>query len=236
MSDLLANQPALLLLLSTLCIGVVAMMAQSLPPFPGHGAFVAMLVAAALWTAGVAFEYLEISIAGKMHVAALTWIAIILTPGFWALFSWHYVSGGLSRMFPLPWLIGQGAMVTLTLAIGLTTDLHHLLYKGATPLGDELGAPLAYSHGPWYWVMVVYTYGLMIAALGGMIVGIRRSSAAMRRHYIGLALTAGLPWLANFGYVSGLFAPSGLDTAPISFLFVGLFFYLLIRRRYGQES
>lgn len=231
MIDLFANLPAVLLLVSTLCIGVVAMMAQSLPPFPGRGAFVAMLVAAGLWTACVAFEYLEISIPGKMRVAGLTWVAIILTPGFWALFSWQFVKGDASHSVPRLWLIGQGTMVTLALIIGLTNDYHHLLYLGATPMGEELGAPLTYIHGGWYFVNVTYTYALMVTALLLMIGGIRRSSGAYRRQYIGLTCSALLPWFANFGYVTGIFAPAGLDTAPISFLFMGLLFYMLIRRR-----
>ena len=231
MNDLFANLPAILLLSSTLCIGIVAMMAQSLPVFPGRGAFVAMLVSAGLWTACVAFEYLEISIDGKMRVAELTWVAIILTPGFWALFSWQYVKGESRRSVPRLWLLGQGGMVALALIIGLTNDYHHLLYIGASPMSETLGAPLTYIHGGWYFVNVTYTYGLMVASLLLMIGGIRRSSRAYRWQYIGLTLSALLPWLANFGYVTGLFAPAGLDTAPISFLFMGLLFYLLIRRR-----
>jgi len=231
MNDLLANLPAILLLSSTFCIGIVAMMAQGLPPFPGRGAFVAMLVSAGLWTACVAFEYLEISIPGKMRVAGLTWPAIILTPGFWALFSWQYVRGEYRQSVPRPWLLGQSAMVVLTMVIALTNDHHHLLYTGASPIGDALGAPLSYTHGGWYFVIVTYTYGLMISALLLMIGGIRRASGSYRRQYIGLTLAALLPWLANFGYVSGLFAPAGLDTAPISFLFMGILFFLLIRRR-----
>ena len=233
MSDLFANLPAMLLLVSTLCTGIVAMMAQGLPPFPGRGAFVAMLVSASLWTAGVAFEYLEISIPGKMRVAELTWVAILLTPGFWALFSWQFVRGE-SRSIPRLWLLGQGGMVALALMIGLTNDYHHLFYTGAAPLGDELGAPLTYAHGGWYWVNVTYTYALMVASLLIMIGGIRRSSGANRRQHVGLTLSALLPWLANFGYVTGWFAPAGLDTAPVSFLFMGLLFYMLIRHPEGN--
>ncbi|HMA51265.1 MAG TPA: histidine kinase N-terminal 7TM domain-containing protein [Magnetospirillaceae bacterium] len=231
MIDLFANLPATLLLLSTLCIGIVAMMAQSLPPFPGRGAFVAMLVSASLWTACVAFEYLEISIPGKMRVAELTWAAIILTPGFWSLFSWQYVKGDARHSVPRLWLIGQGTMVSLALIIGLTNDYHHLLYTGASPIGETLGAPLTYTHGGWYFVAVTYTYALMVTSLLLMIGGIRRSSGAYRWQYVGLTSAALLPWFANFGYVTGTFAPAGLDTAPISFLFMGLLFYLLIRRR-----
>jgi PAS domain-containing protein len=231
MDDLFANQPVLLLLASTLCIGVVAMLAQSLPLFPGRTAFVGLLLSAAIWTAGVAVEYLEISIPGKMRVAELTWIGILLTPGFWALFSWQYVRGDIQQPVPRLWLLGQGLMLVLTLAIGLTNDSHHLLYRGASPIGHQLGAPLIYTHGPWFYVLVTYIYGMMIASLLLVINGIRRSSGHYRRQYIGLSLAALLPWIANFGFLTGWFAPAGLDTAPISFLFMGAIFYLLIRRR-----
>ncbi len=230
MDDLVANQPVLLLLASTLFLGVVALLAQGLPLFPGRTAFVALLCSASVWTAGVAFEYLEISIDGKMRVAELTWIGILLTPGFWALFSWQYVKGDI-RPIPRLWLLGQGAMLVVTLAVGLTNSSHHLLYREAHPLSDQLGAPLAYTHGPWFYVLVTYIYGMMVASLLLMINGIRRSTGSYRRQYVGLTCAALLPWLANFGYLSGWFAPAGLDTAPISFFFMGVLFYLLIRRR-----
>ena len=231
MDDLFANLPALLLLASTLCIGIVAMLAQSLPLFPGRTAFVGLLFSAALWTAGVAFEYLEISIDGKMRVAELTWVGILLTPGFWALFSWQYVNGDTQQQVPRLWLLGQAVMLALTLTIGLTNSSHHMLYREARPLGDQLGAPLTYTHGGWFYVLVTYIYAMMVASLLLMINGIRRSAGLYRRQYIGLTLAALLPWAANFGYLSGWFAPAGLDTAPISFFFMGAIFYLLIRRR-----
>lgn len=231
MDDLFANQPAVLLLASTLCLGIVAMLAQGLPLFPGRSAFVGLLLSASLWTAGVAFEYLEISIDGKMRVAELTWVGIILTPGFWALFSWQYVKGDIQQPVPRLWLLGQAAMLVLTLGIGLTNSSHHLLYREAWPLGNELGAPLAYTHGAWFYVLVTYIYALMVASLLLMINGIRRASGDYRRQYVWLTLAALLPWLANFGYLTGWFAPAGLDTAPISFFFMGALFYLTIRRR-----
>ena len=231
MDDLLANHPALLLLASTLCIGVVAMLAQSLPQFPGRTAFVGMLLSASIWTAGVAFEYLEISIDGKMRVAELTWVGIILTPGFWALFSWQFVRGDIHQSVPRLWVLGQLSMLVLTLAIGLTNSSHHLLYREALPISGRLGAPLVYTHGPWFYALVTYIYVMMAASLLLVINGIGRAKGAYRRQYIGLSLAALLPWMANFGYLTGWFAPYGLDTAPISFLFMGAIFYLLIRRR-----
>jgi len=231
MDDLFANQPALSLLASTFCVGIMAMLAQGLPMFPGRTALVALLGSAAIWAAGVAFEYLEISVDGKMRVAELTWIGILLTPGFWALFSWQYVRGEVQQPVPRLWLLGQGVMLVATLAIGLTNDRHHLLYRGASPLGDQLGAPLTYTHGPWFYVLVTYIYGLMLASMLLMITGIVRSTGSYRRQYVGLALASLLPWMANFGYLTGFFAPAGLDTAPISFFFMGAIFYLMIRRR-----
>jgi len=207
------------------------MLAQSLPLFPGRTAFVGLLLSAAIWTGGVAFEYLEISIPGKIRVAELTWIGILLTPGFWALFSWQYVKGDIEQPVPRLWLLGQSAMLVLTLTLGLTNDSHHLLYGDVHPLGDQLGAPLTYAHGPWFYVLVTYIYIMMVASLLLMIDGIRRSTGKYRRQYVGLTLAALLPWAANFGFLTGWFAPAGLDTAPISFLFMGALFYLLIRRR-----
>ena len=241
MNDLFANLPAMLLLASTLCIGIVAMRAQgSLPLFPGRSAFLGMLLSAALWTAGVAFEYLEISIDGKMRVAELTWIGIILTPGFWALFTWQYVKGqyvkgDTRQIVPRLWLLGQGAMLALTLAIGLTNSSHHLLYRETRPLGDQLGAPMIYGHGPWFYVVVAYIYVLMVASLLLLIDGIRRASGEDRRHYVWLTLAALLPWMANLGFLTGWFAPAGLDTAPISFLFMGVLLYRAIRLRLARK-
>jgi hypothetical protein len=235
MDDLVANQPALLLLASTLCVGVVAMLAQGLPQFPGRTAFVGLLLSAAIWNAGVALEYLEISIPGKMRVAELTWIGILLTPGFWVLFSWHYVKGDIEQPVPRLWLLGQGAMLVLTLAIGLTNDSHHLLYGDVHPLGDQFGAPLIYAHGPWFYVLVTYIYIMMVASLLLMIDGIRRSTGKYRRQYAVLTLAALLPWAANFGFLTGWFAPAGLDTAPISFLFMGALFYAAARRAGGHH-
>ena len=230
MDDLFANQAVLWLLVSTLGIGVLAMLAQSLPLFPGRTAFVGLLLSAALWAAGVAFEYLEISIPGKMRVAELTWIGILMTPGFWALFSWQYVRGDIQQPVPRLWVIGQVATIALTLILGLTNDSHHLLYTGVRPLGLQLGAPLIYGHGPWFYVIVTYIYVMMVASLLLMINGIRRSTGRYRRQYVGLTCAALLPWLANFGFLTGWFAPAGLDTAPIAFFFMGTIFYLLIRR------
>ena len=110
----------------------------------------------------------------------------------------------------------------VTLGLAVTYKWHELIWTGSAD-GTVLGADvLIFTHGPWFYVSVVY-YALL-GVLAALILG--RAAWRAQRMFVRqtVILLAGLliPWIFSAAYVLQIGPFPGLDLPPIGFAITGL--------------
>lgn len=218
--------PILLLAVGATTI-FVALRAKQLPPFPGRGNFIAMLLAAAWWSMAAALESFAVLPSNKIMWAALAWPGIVAAPTFWALFIWTYVGGNVKPL-QTKWRVILLAMPLATYIVAVTNPMHHWMYVQTTAQISQTGLRMLYVHGPWFYLSTVYLYVFMLLSIVAILNALPRASPVYRRHYLGFALAMLIPWVANIGYITDNMLLFGLDPTPFSFLLMTLIFYWLI--------
>lgn len=183
---------------------------------PGAIPFMGLVAAATIWTAGNALELLVRPIETKILLARIQYFGIVGIGPCWLLFILEYTRQveSLDRIGRrLIWVIPL-----VCLALVWTNDFHRLIWTGITPAAPGPGAPLIYAHGPGFWLLVVYSYVLLLAGSVGLIRTIRRKPHLYRKQAGGLLVSAAIPWLGNLLYLLGFTPVPGLDLTPPAFL------------------
>lgn len=111
----------------------------------------------------------------------------------------------------------------LTLALVATNGDHGLIWSRIALERRAQGPVIVWTHGPWFWVSIVYAYLLLGAATWLLASKYRRDWQRYRTE--ALLVFAGLaaPWLANALYLSGLSPLEGLDATPYGFTLTAFF-------------
>jgi diguanylate cyclase (GGDEF)-like protein len=116
----------------------------------------------------------------------------------------------------------------LTLLLIWTDDWHGLFFGGSFTTG------LIISGGPWFYLNLVYSYGLVLAVTV-LISWYQHRSALLQRRQMGIILLGYLlPWLGNLLTVLRISPFTGLDLTPFLFIIsgviyaIGLFYFRLL--------
>lgn len=227
---LAVDLPTILLSSSTAILLLIALRGALSLKFPGRNGFIAMQLSAAWWAGAATLEIAATSPVTKVFWAEMAWLGIVLTPTYWALFTWTYVQGDyrpLSKGKRWALLV----VPVLTWVVALTNDAHHLMYSQTLPMSDAPGAAILYVHGLWFYGAIIYLYAFMLLSMVLVVNALQRAPSLYRRHFLCLAAAMLLPWLANIGYVTGTFLLFDFDPTPFSFLVMGAIFYWQLSRR-----
>jgi len=190
----------------------------------------ALVLAASLWSVGYALEIASPDLATKLFWAKIEYLGILVIPPAWMIFSALYrgSSGWLGRSPRnqiLLWVIP-----VLTLCLVWTNEGHHLVWRQVVlrPMGGF--SILSIEHGPWFWVLICFSYGLLLVGSIWLAAKMVRSRSVERR-MIGFVL-AGIfiPWIANLLYLADLNPIPYLDWTPFAFILAGLMFSLSLVR------
>lgn len=191
----------------------------------------AMMVAAAVYTFGYAFELQCDNVPDMLRWTRLEYLGIPFIPYFWLLFALAF-----SRPSPLDrkWAAALAIIPVMTVMIVWIPALGPLLYAGNYLRTDGPFPTLGILRGPWYWVNAGYFMAALPLGFAVLVRHARRAPPARRRNARLAAITAALP-LLNFGaYLAGLI-PWGLDSGPFGMLPVGIMFsFILFRYRLGE--
>lgn len=105
----------------------------------------------------------------------------------------------------------------LTFGLALVNQWHEWIWTGVRLSSTAPLSPLAFGHGPWYNINVVYSYGLLVLAL------ILFGEVAVRGHRLYRAqagimlLGMVVSWSGNVLYVFDLLPGQNLDWTPLTF-------------------
>jgi len=186
---------------------------------PGSVPLMWLMLAIAHWCLTSALHTVTPEMAGRVFWAKVQYLAIPSVPPLWLLFAldygqWRVVSGDrLALLWAIP---------LLTLAMAWTNEWHGWLWSSITPASEAVGVRLVYRYGPWFWVMVVYSYLLLLH--GTLVLGraLYRHPPPFRHQPMALLVGAAIPWVGNAVYLARLIPVPGLDITPLAFTASGL--------------
>ncbi len=194
---------------------------------PGGRNFIRLMAAVSYWVLLVSLEYSTGYLVLHILFAKLAYIGIVAIGPFFLLFSLQYTHNEryLTRKTQtLLWIIP---------AIGLgfvaTDHWHHLIYsKVEVPAGSASTLPV-YSHGPLFWVVIGYTYLLLIIGGVFLLQALIQAKGRYRNQYLVVLVGLLVPWIANIFYVTDMAPFQGVDLSPFTITLSSVFIAMGIR-------
>lgn len=125
----------------------------------------------------------------------------------------------VERDRPAPGIIFFWIVPVISVVMSATNDIHHLFWIDLGPMTGPIITP---SRGPWYWVVVAYSYSLILAGLVISLVKTLKHDTILHRWYGVVFLSALLPVGVSILFV--FFFPESQmgDPTPITFAFTSL--------------
>ena len=196
-------------------------------PAPGVVLFALFAVACCLWTFAGGLETGAADYSTKIFWSKVEAIGAVSSGALWLSFSLDYSGSDWwhrPRNFLLLWIIP-----VITVIIVWTNELHHWAWTQIYPAPGSSGSILIYSHGPWFWVFVVYAY--IVYFLGfGILLRFMRKKPNSRSQIIILLIGTLIPIAGSIIYVLGLTPIAGLDLIPSTFIVAGVIYAVTIFR------
>jgi diguanylate cyclase (GGDEF)-like protein/PAS domain S-box-containing protein len=180
---------------------------------PGALALMALMLAMAVWSFAYAMQWFT----GDAHGTWLkiAFFGIVTTPVAFHVLAQQFIGRG-------DWLTKRAYTLLLSIPVltllFLWTDPLHGLFLNKWPFTVE---NLIHHGGPWFYVFLAYSYGLMLINIILLFRAFLRSSSFYRRQIRVMLIGAVLPWMVNIVTVTGLIS---LDLTPIAFTVTGLLF------------
>ena len=106
--------------------------------------------------------------------------------------------------------------------LAFTNSAHQWIWTSIAPLSDLPGGLLIYTHGPAVWAILVYSYGLILAATVLLLGIVFKTLGPAKRQAAWIIPAVIAPWLGNVVYMFR-WGPPGVDLTPLAFTLSGLF-------------
>ncbi|WP_370675358.1 diguanylate cyclase [Pleomorphomonas sp. PLEO] len=198
--------------------------------FPGRTDYLMLMASGCWWAVSAFFDVSASDPAAKIFYSELAWYGIITTPISWMLFMTAYIRGSdlPNASLHTGFAIAAGLLV---LAIAMTNDLHHLIYVAVTP--DPTPAyphQLLYQHGPVFFAAMIAIYFFMSLTAIRTIWAAIHAPQVHRAQFIGLLVSAMVPWVANAAYNLAGIRILGFDPTPLAYVVVPMIYGILVSR------
>lgn len=197
---------------------------------PGSQALSILILGASLWSLGYAFEILAFSLTFKLLWERFEFFGIVIIPVAWFTFVAQYLGypGWMRRILQHKYLLLIIPVVTLVLV--WTNELHNLVWQQVEmePIGPLVA--LDFERGPWFWVLIIFSYTLLLLGSIKLVVSLFSVVRLQRRQILLALLAILLPWVGNFLYLTGWSPEHFLDWTAFLFLFSGVLFSVSLFR------
>ncbi len=208
------------LLLSALVSVSVALFVWRRRSVPAGRELALLLAAVAYWAF---FQWLEAS--STTRLAKMVWTAInypgnMFAPVFFLFFALRFAQQDRwlgSRKAWLLWIIP-----VISVGMAATSGLQKLLWTHVDLTQTSVGVIAVYGHGPWYWVEVVYSWGLILWGVSAVAGAAWRLPNPYRGQARMIVFAAVAPLVGQFVYAFSQAAIQGLDVTPITFTLTSL--------------
>ena len=191
-------------------------------------ALILLMLADIIWATFAGINADSTSLSANRFWTIISYPGVLCVPVFFFMFVVTFTGheDWLSRRnLVLLWVI---PVVTMLLVV--TNEWHHLHWSYLTPdplLGETL---IHYGYGPWYYMMVVYMYGLVLIASLLLLEVAFKYRNDFRLQALAILIGIPLPWAGSILYISGLSPWPGLDHTPVFFSVTGLILSLAVFR------
>jgi signal transduction histidine kinase/DNA-binding response OmpR family regulator len=175
-----------------------------------------LMVGVAWWSLCDGLGNFFVDLRLRIALAQLSHVAIQLIPVFLLVFIASYTRQDR-------WLTPQRLLLLyvfpiLTLILVFTNDWHGLIWSDIHLMLYPIGLVTVMEHGVWFWLMVVYIYLLLLAAVLLQLRAAVLHPALYRRQTMVILPAMMIPWFGNIFYLFDLLPLPGLDWTSISFL------------------
>jgi len=214
---------ALLLAFSATASAITAIIIWRRRTARGAVALLLLMLALIVWSTTYAIHWLQADPQARRFWLDATYLGVVSVPSLFFIFLLTFTQrdSWLNRQTYL--LLALEPILTFLLLI--TDPYHGLFFAGKR----AAGASDILSGGPWFWVNVVYSYGLILLAFLILLRFYLRTRRPFRRQAGLLLMGALLPWIGNITSLLGL-KPPGLDLTPIVFTVTGIIFTTALLR------
>lgn len=181
--------------------------------------FLALLeLAVAQWSASIGFEAAATRLELKILWSQIAYLGTAAAPLLFCLFALDYSQTGRPRSGRL--LAAMSVVPALAVVAAATNGLHGQLWPQIEILPERNMA--VYSHGPWFWIFVTYSYLLVAIGMGSLYLSVVRFPAHYASQLGALIVGTLLPFASNVLYVSPANPYPEIDWTPIGFSLSGV--------------
>ena len=186
----------------------------------------AWCLAAILWTlVSNLFEILSPTFRSTLFWSLVGYAGLVSIPPLNFLFVLGYTGRGRGRAKFLAFVVP-----VITLALLYTNSFHSLHWASIGYRKVGRFSALVLSYGPWFWVLIVHQYALLLGGMAIVAVDFFASRRFYSRQAFWVVLGAAVPLAFNFLYVLRLIPGVTKDFTPVAFAFSGLAFAVGVRR------
>jgi diguanylate cyclase (GGDEF)-like protein/PAS domain S-box-containing protein len=176
--------------------------------------FVLLNLAAAIWCFGGVFETSTLSVSNAVFWSKVQYVGIVSIPPSWLLFCLSYT--GQDQWFKRRFLALFWGIPLVALVLAATNEWHGLIWSHVYLSRIGSIPDIIYEHGPFFWIMAIYSYLLLVVGALVLIGAIIRYPHLYRRQAFSLLAGILIPWIANVFYLTGVSA--GIDLTPIAII------------------
>ncbi len=180
---------------------------------PGAYAYMGLTLGILAYTLGYALEIGSVTPEQVLSSLKIQYLSV-LSPVFLMIVVLQYIS---DRRITKPILYAAlFAPSFMTLLFAFTNEYHSWIWN-ITSLDRSAGfTATLFEPGVWYWVSILYTRGLIVAAVILLAIAARRERGMYRRQVRWMLLGAIIPVVFTIPYLLGVFT-DGLDVVPYAF-------------------
>jgi len=222
MANGFAGSPAILsytvvhILTTVVSLGVAVYTARNYWHKSLGQAFTVLLVSASIWTTGSLARLFTSTLDEFVVVSTFKYVGIVTAPVLFVMFALLY--NGKTQWVTRRLTISLLLMPAVTVPIVGTTQLHGLFYSDyITTVINNMTVLAIQTVGPWYWLYVVYGWGLVAIGSGLLLHAGFTRSRFYRAQLLVLLPAIGIAWLTNILYVGWNWPHPVLDPTPIGF-------------------
>jgi signal transduction histidine kinase len=218
--------------------------------------FVSLMAAVSAWCATSALHALVTTLAAKILVAKIQYVAICCVAPLWLMLTAEYAGvrwfhgnhGGTANTegteksvcqksgAPCPprrGLRGYAIVASLwfipviSMGVAATNDWHHAMWARIALVDGRA----VYTHGWWFVVLLAFNYLNLLTGTVLLARTLRRSPPPFHAQVVALIVSAVVPWVGNILYVAQVL-PAGFDPTPLAFTTSGLLYAWAIYRNH----
>lgn len=214
----MSNHPYVYTLMLNVAIAVVLIVfVWRRQPAPGSRSVLALLVGVAVWSLGYAFELSAETQAKALFWARFEYLGITAVPAGLLGFAFNYT--GRFRWLSPRYLIGLAVEPIVVMALVWTNDLHGWIWTSVTSYSLQGLLILDVTHGVAFWVHVVYSYLVLLAATMLILQALVRSPDLYRGQVIPMLIGALAPWVGNVVFIAKIVP---IDPTPMAFMITAI--------------